>query len=167
MYSYEFLTCDWGSTENYTHANLKSEGEGLAITLDSIPPLQVTNLVPSSPPTVVPVACTGSDNSYGLVWSPDHEEKWSGEPSWISWAIAHFCDNVTWAMIKTFCGQSTQKKLRILEWRSTNFTVVREVLCNNYQSHCSLSLWGNKPKKFDMVHQTVSRQKCAWTGQLN
>ena len=66
---------------NKLSANLKSEGEGLVVHLDSIPPLQVTNLVPSSPPTVVPVACTGSDNSYGLVSSPDHEEKWSGEPS--------------------------------------------------------------------------------------
>ena len=26
---------------------------------------------------------------------PSHEEKWSGEPSRISWASTHFCDNVT------------------------------------------------------------------------
>ena len=26
---------------------------------------------------------------------PSHEEKWSGEPSQISWASEHFCDSAT------------------------------------------------------------------------
>ena len=30
-----------------------------------------------------------------LVSSPDHEEKRSGEPSWISWTSTHFCNSVT------------------------------------------------------------------------
>jgi len=39
----------------------------------------------------------------------------------------------------------------------TNFTVVREVLHINYWFHWFLSRLGSKPKKFDFVHQTVSR----------
>ena len=40
--------------------------------------------------------------------------------------------------------------------------VVREVLRNNLttsQPHWSLPHFGNRPKKFDLVHQTVSYQK--------
>ena len=43
-------------------------------------------------------------------------------------------------------------------------TFVRKVLCNNYlQSHWSLPLWSNKPKKFNLIHLTVSHQE-ACTG---
>ena len=45
------------------------------------------------------------------------------------------------------------------KWRGTNFTVVREVLhiiISDLRSHWSESLSGNKPKKSDFVHQTVS-----------
>ena len=42
------------------------------------------------------------------------------------------------------------------------FTVVREMLRNNYRS-CNLIVLGNKPKNFDFIHQTVSRKE-AHTG---
>ena len=59
----------------------------------------------------------------------------SGDPSRISWASAYFCD-VTQQRSKHFAanplktGTDTQMEI-------TNFTVVREVLHNNYQS-CNL-----------------------------
>ena len=48
------------------------------------------------------------------------------------------------------------------------FTIVREVLRNNYRPHNligHLPLLDNKPKKFDFVHQTVSRREArvGWT----
>ena len=62
--------------------------------------------------------------------------------------------------IKTFCGQPTQKRYGYSNGDKPIYTVVREVLCNNYrlilQSDWSLLHLGNKPKKFDFVHQTVS-----------
>ena len=91
---------------------------------------------------------------------PCTEEKWSGELSWISWAIVLRQSNI--AMIKTFCGQSTQKKVWILEWRSTNFTVVREVLCNNYQSHNFIS-----QRNSTLFTKPFLARKCGWAGQLN
>jgi len=42
--------------------------------------------------------------------SPSHGEKWSGKPSWISWASAHICDSVTYIEIfKNILQQPTQK----------------------------------------------------------
>ena len=69
--------------------------------------------------------------------------------------------------VQNILRPTCSKKVRILEWKWTNFTVVSEVLCNNYpisQSHWSLPLLGNKPKEFDFVHQTVARREARWAG---
>ena len=74
--------------------------------------------------TVQPCRCTP------LVLSPDHTlSKQSGEPSQISWASAHFCDNVT---IKTFCGQPAQKKGTDARMGINKFYCCKGVLRNNY-----------------------------------
>ena len=85
---------------------------------------------------------------FSLIPRPHHKEKRSGEPTRISCNLA---------MFKTFSGQPASK-VQIVEWRWTNFTVVRPVLHNNYWSPISLVLLllGNDPKKFNFVHQTVS-----------
>ena len=90
--------------------------------------------------------------------TPSHTEKRSGEPSRISWASAHFLQPCHLAMFKTFNTKRAQIRYRYSS-RDKIFTVVREVLRNNYQSrksYWSLPLLGNKPKKFHFVHQTVS-----------
>ena len=48
---------------------------------------------------------SGGAALYSLV-PTSHEEKWSGEPSRISWALLRQCIST----FKTFCGQPTQKK---------------------------------------------------------
>ena len=51
--------------------------------------------------------------------------------------LAHTFATCNLVMINAFWGKPAHKKVRMLEWRLTNFTVVREVLCNNYRS-CNL-----------------------------
>ena len=61
--------------------------------------------------------------------SPSHKEKWSGEPSRISWANALFCDSVT-SNIQNILWKPTKKSSDI--WMEINkFKVAREVLRNN------------------------------------
>ena len=61
---------------------------------------------------------------------PSHEEKQSGEPSQISWVSAHFATVSPSNVQNTLCQTCSNEGMntRVKE----NFTVVREVLCNNY-----------------------------------
>ena len=61
-------------------------------------------------------------------------------------------------MLKIFYAKPVQKK-KVLDTRVEikDLPVVREVLCNNTDLAISLVLttFGNKPKKFDCIHQTI------------
>ena len=72
--------------------------------------------------------CTSKRHICSLI--PRPHQSW-GETVWWTKSLLQKCNLAT---IKTFCGQPDQKRLRILEWRWTNFTFVREVLHNNYRS---------------------------------
>ena len=68
------------------------------------------------------------------------------------------------ATSKTICGQPAQK-----ESMHTQMEMNKFYSCNRsamLQSHWSLSLLGNRPKKFDFVHQTISHWEVhmGWRG---
>ena len=71
------------------------------------------------------------DGSYGFCEEttlPSHEEKWSGEPSRISWTSARFCNNVT---CKQFAANPL-KKGTDTQMEMNKFYCCKEVLRNNY-----------------------------------
>ena len=85
---------------------------------------------------------------------PSHKDKQSGEPSWIFWASADF---VTESPRNILC-QTCSKRYR---YSSRD----KKIYCckgsagsgNKYRSRNHISpyhFWGNKPKKFNFVHQT-------------
>ena len=64
-------------------------------------------------------------------------------------------------MFKTSYAKPAQKRYGYSS-RDKQFSVVKEVLHNNYQSHNLIGpyhFFENKHKKFDFVHQTISRQE--------
>ena len=59
------------------------------------------------------------------------------------------------------------KKVRMLEWRLTNFTVVRKVLRNNYQSHNLIghySFWVISPRNSTLFTRPFLTERCAQAG---
>ena len=75
----------------------------------------------------------------------------------------HCCDSTDLVTLpevsiqwKLHMGKLLLVTFRDMQMEGTNFTVVREVIS---QSHWSLPLLGIKPKKFDFVHYTASRQE--------
>ena len=81
---------------------------------------------------------------------PSHEEKWSSEPSQIPQASALFCNSVTQhtKQFQNNLHQTCSKKDMDTRVEIKFFTVIREVLCNNFQSRnliCPYHL-GNKSK---------------------
>ena len=60
--------------------------------------------------------------------------------------------------IQNVC-QTHSKKRMDAQVVIKNFTIAMEVLRLISQSHWSLLHLANKPKKFDFVHQTVSRRE--------
>ena len=114
-----------------------------------LPPSPRSKAPPSSTPSPCPKA------------PPSHEEKRSGEPSQISWASAQFCSSV-----KTFYAKCTQKRYGYSS-RDKNFTVVREVLRNNYQS-CNLigpyRFWGENPRYSTLFTRPFLTGRRVWAG---
>ena len=71
--------------------------------------------------------------------------------------LAHTFATVSPATFKTFYTKHAQERYGYSS-RDKKFTVVREVLRNNLTISLVFATFGegNKPKKFDFVHQTVS-----------
>ena len=71
--------------------------------------------------------------------------------SWISWVYTHFCDSVPCNIQAT--NPLKRGTVRILEWRSTNFTVVSKVLHSNYRSLNLIGpyhFWGISPRNLTL-----------------